>query len=310
MRDRDAGEVNTDLGDWMATTFLDTADSGSVPIMPWHLEPVITKQSFSQYWSEVFSRRAFIWADARAKALQTTRGVALGKLWLILSPFLNALIFYVIFGLILKVDRGIPNFLGYLVIGVLFFPIFQNALSSGSTALTTSANLVRSFSFPAATVVVSWSLRAFLDFIPILIAALLFIMIAPPHVMPTPLWLLVFPILLLGFVFGNGLALFTSSLTAGMKDLKFIWPLLGRFWFYVSGVFFSVDRFDNVFIVSFVMQANPAYVFLTMVRDVLIYETIPSLFVWVYMTIWALGMWILGAVVFWWREDDYAEQLD
>ena len=301
---------DVELADWMASTFIDAAETGSIPVMSWRLRPVISKPPFLKYWSEVWSRRAFIWADARARALQTTRGALLGKVWLILSPFLNALIFYVIFGLLLKVDRGIPNFLGYLVIGVLFFPIFQNALSSGSSALTSSANLVKAFSFPSATVVVSWSVRAFLDFLPILVAALLFISLVPPHVAPTPLWLLVIPIIMMGFVFGNGLALLTSSLTAGVKDLKFIWPLLGRFWFYVSGVFFSIDRFENVFIVSVVMQANPAYVFLSMCREVLIYGTVPSLFQWVYMLVWAWGMWTVGAVVFWWREESYAEDLD
>lgn len=298
-----------DLADWVATTFLDAANTGIVPVLPWTLKPVIGKPPFLRYWVDVWHRRAFIWADSRAKALQTTRGTILGKIWLVLSPFLNAFIFYVIFGLLLKTDRGIPNFLGYLVIGVLFFPIFQNALSGGSGALTSSANLVRAFSFPYATVVVAWSVRAFLDFLPVFGAALLFIVLIPPHVAPTVLWPLVIPMLFLGFIFGNGLALLTSSLTTGMKDLKFIWPLLGRFWFYVSGVFFSLSRFENVFVVSFIMQANPAYMFLTMCRDVLIYETAPSLFEWVYMGVWAVGMWVIGAVVFWWREDEYAGEL-
>ena len=309
MRKNETAAPSAELSDWMATTFIDAADTGTVPVMTWRLKPVIDKPPFAKYWASVWSRRAFILADSRAKALQTTRGALLGRVWLILSPFLNAFIFYIIFGLLLKVDRGMPNFLGYLVIGVLFFPIFQNALTSGSSALTSSANMVKAFSFPYATVVVSWSVRAFLDFLPILAAALLFIMAVPPHVAPSLLWLLVIPIIVLGYIFGNGLALFTSGLTAKMKDLKFIWPLLGRFWFYVSGIFFSLDRFDNIFVVSFIMQANPAYVFLTMCRDVLIYDTMPSLFQWAYLTVWALGMWIVGAVVFWWREDDYAEEL-
>lgn len=309
MTDKSGAASEVELADWMAATFIDAADTGSVPIMAWRLKPVISKSPFLKYWLDVWSRRAFIWADARARALQTSRGTLLGKVWLVLSPFLNALIFYVIFGLLLKINRGIPNFLGYLVIGVLFFPIFQSALSGGSGALTSSANLVRAFTFPSATVVMSWTVRAFLDFLPTLVAAILFISLVPPHVKPTFLWLLVVPIILVGFVFGNGLALLTSSLTAGVKDLKFIWPLLGRFWFYVSGVFFSIERFEAVFIVSVVMQANPAYVFLSMCRDVLIYATVPPLFQWVYLFVWAWGMWTVGAVVFWWREESYGENL-
>lgn len=301
---------NPDLGDWMASTFIDASDTGVFPILSWQLTPVISKPSFTAYWRDVWRRRAFIWADARAKALQTTRGTLLGKVWLVLSPFLNAMIFYVVFGLLLHISRGIPNFLGYLAIGVLFFPVYSGALSSGSKALISSARLVKAFPFPKATVVVSWSVRAFIDFIPVYVAALLFIALVPPRVAPSWLWLLSIPIVLLGFVFGNGLALLLSSITAAVKDLKFIWPLVGRFWFYTSGVFFSISRFDSIFAVVVIMQANPAYVFLTMCRDVLIYGTVPSLFQWVYLSGWSLGMWIVGAVVFWWREESYAEELD
>lgn len=305
-----APSSSVDLGDWMAATFVEAADTGVVPVLPWRLKPVISKPPFLRYWGDVWSRRAFIWADARAKALQTTRGAALGKVWLVLSPFLNAMIYYVVFGMLLHVSRGIPNFLGYLVIGVLFFPIFNGALSSGSKALLNSSRLVKAFPFPKATVVMSWSIREFIDFIPVFVAALLFISLMPPHVRPTWLWLLVVPIIIMGFVFGNGLALFLSSVTTALQDLKFIWPLVGRFWFYTSGVFFAVNRFESIFAITVVMQANPAYVFLTMCRDVLIYSTVPSLFQWMYLLAWAVGMWVVGAVVFWWREDSYAEELD
>ena len=304
-----SSETESDLGDWVASTLVDAAETGIVPVLPWRLRPVIQKESFLKYWGEVWSLRHFIWADARAKALQTTRGAVLGKVWLVLSPFLNAMIFYVVFGLLLKISRGIPNFLGYLVIGVLFFPVYSAALSSGSKALISSAKMVKAFPFPKATVVMAWSVRAVLDFLPVLLAALLFVVFIPPHVVPTHLWPLVIPILVLGFVFGNGMALLLSSVTAALPDLKFVWPLLGRFWFYTSCVFFSISRFESIFAVVVIMQANPAYVFLTMCRDVLIYNTAPSLFQWVYLAVWSLGMWVVGAVVFWWREDSYVEEL-
>ncbi len=309
MTEKVTGKSAMELSDWMETTFIEAADTGQFPVQAWKLDPVISKPSFMRYWKDVWDHRSFIWANAKARAFQTTRGTVLGKVWLVLSPFLNAFIFYVIFGLLLKISRGIPNFLGYLVIGILFFPVVQDALSGGSQALLSSRNLVRAFNFPRAAAVISWSVRNMLDFIPILVAALLFLVAVPPHVLPTALWALSIPVLLLGFIFANGLALLTSSITAGFPDMKFIWPLLGRFWFYVSGVFFSLDRFEHIFALSLIMQANPAYVFLSMLRDVLIYETMPSLFTWGYMAVWAFGMWIIGAVVFWWREEKYAEEL-
>lgn len=309
MTKRPSNDSAVELSEWLAVRTLEAADTGELPVMEWGLKPVVSTPSFTEYWREVWDRRAFIWADAKAKAYQTTRGTFLGKAWLIIQPFFNALIFYIIFGIMLKVSRGIPNFLGYLVIGVSFFPVYNAALSSGSQALNASRNLIRAFTFPRASIVVAWSLRSFLDFLPVAIATMLFVIVIPPHITPTPLWLLVIPTVVIGFVFGNGLALLLSAITAAIPDLKFVWPLFGRFWFYVSGVFFSVDRFQNQLLVSLAMQANPAYVFLTIVRDLMIYNRMPSALQWIYLTVWSVGMWLVGAVVFWLREEKYGEEL-
>lgn len=293
------------LSEWLGATYLESGQKGEIPVETWRLYRVGQRPGFLTYWKEVWGRRAFIWADARAKAYQTTRGMLLGKVWLILSPFLNAAIFWVIFGLLLKVSRGIPNFVGYLVIGVSFFGYMQAALGPGSQVLFSSRNLIRSFAFPRAAVMESWTLRTLLDFIPVVVATIVFVYVLTPA---QPSWriVLIIPIVALATIFVNGLAMVTASLTSGLPDLKFIWPLLGRFWFYVSGVFFSLDRFESLFWVSFVMQANPGYRFLTMSRDVLIYQTTPDLFSWVYFTAWAVGIWVFGAVLFWLREETYS----
>ncbi|WP_164996664.1 ABC transporter permease [Actinomyces minihominis] len=292
------------LDEWLGATYLATATAGELPVRTAGLSRVGQRPGFFQYWAEVWNRRAFILADARAKAFQTTRGMLLGKIWLVVAPFLNAAIFWVIFGLLLKTSRGIDNFIGYLVIGVSFFGYMQGALTKGSQVMVSSQNLIRSFMFPRATVMISWTIRSLLDLLPVVAATMAFVVVFTPAV-PTWRWVLIIPILLIATVFVNGLAMFTASLTTSVPDLKFIWPLLGRFWFYVSGVFFSLDRFEADFWVSFIMQANPGYVFLTMSRDVLIYGTTPSLFHWVYFTVWAVGMWLFGAILFWLKEESY-----
>ena len=120
-------DTTRELSEWLAVRTLEAADTGELPIMEWGLKPVVATPPFLEYWKDVWDRRAFIWADAKAKAFQTTRGTILGKAWLIIQPFLNAMIFYIVFAVMLRVSRGIPNFLGYLVIGISFFPIYNSA---------------------------------------------------------------------------------------------------------------------------------------------------------------------------------------
>lgn len=297
------------LGEWLATSVVETAATGQVPLLDWRLKPVFRRPSAGEYIKEIWGRRRFIWADARARAYQSTRGTFLGKVWLVLSPFLNSMIFFVVFGILLQTSRGIPNFLGYLVIGFNFFRIFRNALTSAGSIVRGSRNLIRAYVFPKGSLVVAWTIRSFLDFLPVLGATLLFIIIMPPHVTPTWRWLLLIPAIALAYIFILGLAFFTSAMTSIVPDMKFIWPLIGRFWFYTSAVFYGTERFARVPIVMAVMEANPSYVFLSISRDLLIYQTVPPLETWLYFTIWAILMLLIGFTIFWMFEDKHGENL-
>lgn len=311
-RARKTAEKTTDdatLGEWLATSVVEAADTGELPVLEWRLKPVFARPTPAQYLKELWGRRRFIWADARARAYRSTRGTFLGWVWLILSPFLNSMIFYIVFGLLLQTSRGIPNFLGYLVIGFNFFKVYRAALTKAGGIMRGSRNLIRAYVFPKGSLVISWVLRSFLDFLPVMAATLLFLIVVPPHVIPTWRWLLIIPTVLVSYVFVLGLAFFTSALTSVLPDLKFVWPLIGRFWFYTSGIFFSVDRFAGLPAVMAVMEANPGYVYLSISRDLLIYQTVPPLGTWLYFCSWAVLMLALGFTIFWMFEDKHGENL-
>ena len=297
-----------DLGEWLALTTLETAETGAIPVVDWRLKPVFDKPGIAEYSRQLWDRRSFIWEDAKAKAYQTTRGTLLGKIWLVLSPFANAMVFFLIFGMLLQISRGVPNFLGYLVIGFNFFALFRGSLTGGATILRSSRRLLNAYTFPKASVVVSWTVRRFLDFIPVLISTLLFVMLLPPHVMPSWRWLLLIPVLIMAFLFALGLALFTAAWTSALPDMKFIWPLVGRLWFYLSGIFFSMSRFDALPKVKAAMEANPGYVFLSMSRDLIIYETVPNAGTWVYFALWSVLLLGIGFISFWLLEEIHGEK--
>lgn len=304
----DVRRARTGLAEWLAVTIADTADDEFAPVTLWRLSPVSTRPSLGRYLRQLWQRRHFILADARAKSFQTTRGTLLGRAWLLLNPFFNAFIYLIVFGFVLQVSRGIENFVGYVVIGVSFFSFLQKALNSGGAIIPNSVNLMRSFSFPRAALVISWSIRSLLDFLPVVVATMAFIALMPPNAGPAWTWALFPLVLLLGWLFTMGLAFFTASLTARAPDLKFIWPLIGRFWFYTSGVFFSIDRYDSHPAIHSVMEANPGYHFLKMSRDTLIYSTAPAPSDWLHMAIWAVGFVVVGFVFFWRHEESYGRE--
>ncbi len=310
---RSGGARDADVGEWVAATLTDSAEGEVAEVPTWRLREVSVRPKLRDYVSQLWDRRHFIMADSRAKAFGTTRGTVLGRVWLILNPFLDAAVYWVIFGLLLGTSRGVENFIGYLVVGVNFFPMLQKGLSAGGSIIPGSKNVMRAFSFPRASVVFSWGIRNLLDFLPTYLATLVFLVVVPQadgtHILPSLSWILSVPALLLGWLFGLGLAFLTASLTARAPDLKFIWPLIGRFWFYGSGVFFNIERIqDSHSEVYQIFTANPGHEFLWVLREILVYNRVPSPGHWAYLAAWALGMMILGFVVFWSHEESYSRE--
>ncbi|MDU0347379.1 ABC transporter permease [Actinomyces sp. MRS3W] len=269
------------------------------------LSPVGQRPTLGKYIGQLRQRRHFIWADARAKALGSQRGTLLGNAWLIVKPMLDALVFFIIFGLLLQTSRGIENFIGYLIIGVTLFPPLQRAITGGGQVIKNGRNMIRGFSFPRAVLPISYTLRSAIDTLPPLAAVLLLVMILPPHAWPTWHWLLVAPIFLLQMMFSLGLTFFAARITTLFPDMRNIWPFLTQFWFYGSGVFFSYERFINHPAMLAFMDVNPGYLILTMYRNCILYSTMPDVRSWVMLLAWSLGTAALGFVFFWAKEVSY-----
>lgn len=294
-----------ELGGWVASVV--AGDSSSeVAVLPWRLELVGKRPTLRQYVAELWGRRRFIFLQARSRAFQSTQGTILGPIWLVLNPFANSLVYWFVFGVLLHTSRGIPNFIAYLVVGFNFFTIFRSSLSDGPKIIRQSRNLAKAYSFPRVSLVFSWTIRTALDFIPVLLATFVFVMLIPdPRVLPTWRWLLVIPATLLAFLFAFGLASITTALTSLVPDLKFIWPLLGRLWFFTSGVFFGVNRFNSLPTIKTIVESNPGYVLLRINRDLIVYNVTPPASVWLYFALWAVCLAGIGFLFFWTVEDRY-----
>lgn len=263
------------------------------------------RERLGTYISSMWRYRHFTYEYSRYKAKADNDDMFLGKLWTLLEPLLRIGMYGVIFGMILNTSRGIENFVGFLIIGVMFFSQMSRGLGGGSGIIQRSRAMMRTFRFPRASLVVGEALRSFFaSLIPLslsVLAALLFQLNQPIS------WtlVLVVPLVLLMSVFALGIMFFTARITAFLPDAKKIVFFVNRAWFYVSGVFFSVERFARVPELQTVMVANPAYRFLSAVRGAVMYAEAPSVKDWGILLAWAGGTLLLGFFYFWRAEDRY-----
>jgi len=269
------------------------------------LSQVGARPPIRTYLAQLWKRRHFLWAEARAKVTSGTRETLLGQAWLVINPMLNGLAYYLIFGMVLGAKGGIPNFLGYLIIGVFLFQFTTQCVTGGARSIAGGRNLIRAFSFPRASLPISVVLRGILNLVPTLAAMFVLLLVLPEQEHWTAAAAFFPAVLVLQVLFVTGLSLLLARATAALPDLNQLISVLMRFWLYGSAVFFSIDRFANYPWIVGIMEANPMYMVLSAARDTLLYGVVPSLATWLGLGAWAVGTLVVGFVVFWRAEESY-----
>ena len=218
---------------------------------------------------------------------------------------MDGAVYYLIFGVLLQLSRGIENFVAFLIIGVFLFHYTTRCLTGGAQSLIAGRNLIRSFTFPRAALPVGVVAREAMNMVPVLAVMFVLLLLIPPLEPVTWRWLL-FPLVLgLQTVFNLGLAMLTARATAKVPDLVNVLNFGARVWLYGSGGFFAVESFVEDPALLLLLQLNPMFQVLDISRDLLLYATTPSGWAWGQLAAWAVGMLLVGLVVFWRGEESY-----
>lgn len=257
------------------------------------------------YLSQLWQRRFYIFAEARSRAFQSTRNYRLWRMWLIVEPMLNAVVYGFLFGFLFKASHDVENFIGFLFLGLTFMKMINGMITGGPGLISSNRSMIRAFSFPRASIPISYSLRSMLDNILPAVVALIVAFGLQWGTYPRWTLILIIPIFLLLHVFGCGLVMIFARLSAEVPDVRPLIGVLAQALFFLSGVMYSVERFADVPVVYDIMSNNPCYIFLTAVRDVSIYGSLPSADTWIHLLSWSIGTFVFGFIYFWRAEEKY-----
>ncbi|GGL72434.1 transport permease protein [Streptomyces fumigatiscleroticus] len=269
------------------------------------------RPTLPEYVRQLWARRHFITAFATAKLTAQYSQAKLGQVWQVMTPLLNAAVYYFIFGLLLQTKKGVPDYVPFLVTGVFVWTFTQSSIMAGTRAISGNLGLVRALHFPRAALPLSFCLQQLqqLLFSMAALAVILLCFGVPVAVS----WVLAVPALVLQFTFNAGIAMIMARLGAKTPDLAQLMPFLLRTWMYVSGVMWSIDNLvashnDLPSWVGPVLQANPAAVYIDLMRFALIDSFHASQLpphVWAVAAGWALLAGAGGFIYFWKAEETY-----
>ena len=251
--------------------------------------------STAAYLREVWRRREFAVVvpaqDLRAQNMDT----AMGQLWHLVNPALLVGVYFFIFGVVLDARRGVDNFLGFLIVGVVLFHLTQRVVQDAAVCMVRNLGLIRSIQFPRILLPVAAVNGQTFAFLPALGVALLALLATGER--PSPRWLLLIVVLAAVYVFNLGAALLVARIGASVRDLQRLLPHLFRLLFYASGVIFSVDAFVTSEAWRRVFAANPVYDFITCARWSLLGADIDRSVV-VGLVVWCAVLPVVGFLAF------------
>lgn len=270
------------------------------------LEVLNGRQGLADYVKGLWKTRHFLTVQARTSAFTGGQGTFLGKTWLVLDPIFQVAIYALVFGLILNTHRGIDNFLGFLTLGVVFFRFLTAGLTNGSGLIQRNRNIISSFDFPRAAIPLGTGLRSlYSNSIPATVAVVMAIAFQKAEGLTWAV-LGVVPLYVLIHIWATGATFVTSRITAFVPDAKNLIRVGVQGLFFLSGLFYSVERFEGHLVLSTIMKINPLYQFLNAVRACVLDGEFPTMGQWIYLAGWSVGLFICGFIYFWRSDGAYA----
>jgi len=228
----------------------------------------------------------FAWTgrNLRGRYQQST----LGWLWAIIQPVSAAIIFTLIFTLVVPIDTGDTPYIIFSYVAVVPWTFLSTSLTDMTASLVANMNLIKKIHFPREAVPIAAMLARLMDFgvAAILIVILMFIYKMPLH-LPTLLFLPLILAIQITLILGLGMGL--AALNIFYRDVQSVLTLTIQIWFYASPIIYPVTMVpENLRTLYFL---NPMAGILESYRDVLIHARMPGIYL--------LPAAVVAVIVFW-----------
>jgi teichoic acid transport system permease protein len=286
---------------------MDVRSGGSAPRPPDGFIEIGARQPLGPYLRQLWSRRDFILQVPLGQLRAQTQSTLLGSVWHLLNPILNAALYYLIFGVLFAARGTVDNYAAFLLVGIFTFTYLSRSIQAGGQSVTGNVGLIAQINFPRAALPISATIAETISH-GFAIGAMLAILLVLGEVAVVS-WLLVVPITMLQMCFVLGLTMIFARIVFQYRDVEKLMPHGLRFWLYLSGIFFSIDRVEQALgsenpLVS-VFAYNPAYVFISLMRGALLAGHELRTSQWVAAALWSVGTLLGGLYYFRARETSY-----
>ncbi|MBI2955064.1 MAG: ABC transporter permease [Chloroflexi bacterium] len=231
------------------------------------------------------------------------KGSVLGLLWSLLQPAALIAVYSFLFTRVITLD--IPNYVPFLVAGVLPWNWFATSLDFASDSLLANRELIKKAVFPSEMLMVAAVTSNLLILALGTLVLLAFLVVSGIALTPAALFLPI--IVAIQYSFTLGLALIVSMLNVYFRDIRHLLGVALFAWFFLTPVFYDEAQVPAAYHGLYVL--NPMAHIINFYRDVLLFGRIPNgllLLQLIFVSAIVLGF---GLTVFRQHKSGFAEEL-
>ncbi|MGI9081722.1 MAG: ABC transporter permease [Thermoleophilaceae bacterium] len=236
----------------------------------------------------------------RRELRQKYKGSALGVLWYFVNPLVLMGAYALVFSVLLKVAGGIEDYPLFLLVGLIVWVFFSQALLSAAPSLVLNGALVKKVRFPRESIPASVATVQLFTFLVMLAVVAPVSLLVRDSFDPVLVLLPVIVVLLFAFVLGASLVV--AVLHAHFRDVEPVLAAALLPWFFLTPIFLPVEAMpgvgDHPWLGDLLQWGNPVAPFIEAVRDVLFLGAAPTAANLAYLLGVGGGALILGLVLF------------
>lgn len=195
----------------------------------------------------------------------------LGVLWSVLNPLLMMTVMNFVFSHLFRFQ--IPNYIVYLMTGLVFFNFFAEATNLAMSSIVGNFSLITKVYVPKYIFPLSKVILSLINFGFSLIALYFIIFISGLRLNFIHLLLPLDFIYI--FLFALGVSLFLSALSVFFRDMFYIYGIVLMTWTYLTPIMYPASIIPEKYLIFF--KLNPLYQYIEYARTIILSAQVPSL---------------------------------
>jgi ABC-type polysaccharide/polyol phosphate export permease len=194
------------------------------------------------YLRELWGRREFAFELSRTRLRAQNYGTVFGMTWLVLSPLMLGLVYFLLVSIIRGGERP-EGFLAHLLGCIFAYYLFSDAVRPASRSVVGGGRLINNTAFPRSLLPLAAVGTSFMRFLPTLPVLAIILLATSRPIDLDILWGI--PILVEIILLTAGVALFFAALQVYFRDLANFLPYLMRMWLYTSPILWTISQIPD-----------------------------------------------------------------